>query len=81
MPRDPGWTGPMTGPMRGHPLVRCRRHGGWWTLARPCPACVMAVRVTDLEAQLVARDRQQQDETTRRCAECRQGPADRGARA
>jgi len=40
-----GWDGPMTGPMRGEPLQRCARHGGWWTRLRPCPACQIAARV------------------------------------
>lgn len=72
MSQADGWTGVMTGPMRGLPIVRCRIHGGWWTQAYPCPACGLLSRVSALEAQLAAA----KSEQDRRCAECRQQPAE-----
>ena len=49
---DPDWAGPMTGPMRGEPLLCCPKHGGWWTLSHPCPACALERRVAALEQAL-----------------------------
>ena len=48
---DADWTGPRQGTLLGHYLVRCATHGGWWTKAIPCPACVLVSRITSLEAQ------------------------------
>lgn len=78
MSQTDGWTGVMTGPMRGLPIVRCRVHGGWWTKTYPCPACGLALRVLSLEAQLAVCTGQQQAVQDRRCAECRQKPAEQG---
>jgi hypothetical protein len=48
--KDPGWDGPMTGTMRGLPLLRCKKHGGWWTTMRPCPACKLEGEIVQLKA-------------------------------
>lgn len=50
--KDPDWDGPMTGTMRGRPLVWCRKHGGWWTVDRRCPACRLEEENARLLAQL-----------------------------
>jgi hypothetical protein len=78
MSQTDGWDGPMTGPMRGQPLTLCRIHGGWWTTSLPCPACGLASLVFGLEAALRGCQREQQDARDRRCAECRQKPAEQG---
>jgi hypothetical protein len=64
MSNQDGWTGPMTGPMRGEPLVRCSTHGGWWTTSTPCPACGLQAQIDALMAA-----------QARRCAECKRKPA------
>lgn len=58
-----GWDGPMTGTLRGHPLVRCDRHRGiWHPQPTPCPACALEKQVRDLERA-----------AERRCQECKKG--------
>ena len=60
MSANDGWTGVMTGLMRGRPLQRCRQHGGWWTVATPCPACRLERELASAKA-----------EAARRCEGCR----------
>jgi hypothetical protein len=52
--KDPGWDGPMTGQMRGRPLIRCAKHGGWWHVDKPCPACLLEAENEKLRKALKA---------------------------